>query len=93
MTEAYVSEMRNPPGHPSTAKARAAGRRVRTARAISRAAELAPIIAGLQASGVISLRGIADELNRRGIPTVSGCSTWWPEQVSRVLRRLQQPIG
>jgi hypothetical protein len=91
LTEAYVLELHTPLR--STAKARAAGRRVRTARAIGRAAELAPIIAGLQASDAMSLRGIAAALNHRGIPTVSGCATWRPEQVSRVLRQLQRTIG
>jgi Recombinase len=48
---------------------------------------LAPIIAELQAAGVTSLRRIADELNRRGIPTPAGRGQWQPVQVSRVLRR------
>jgi hypothetical protein len=61
----------------------------RTARAHARAADLAPTIAELRAAGVVSLRGIADELNRRGIPTATGCSAWQAVQVMRVLKRLE----
>jgi hypothetical protein len=60
----------------------------RTARAKKRAAELAPIIAELQASGVTSLHGIAHELDRRGIPTVAGSGRWYHTQVRRLLARL-----
>jgi transcriptional regulator with XRE-family HTH domain len=63
-------------------------RAVRTARADARAADLAPIIAELQADGVASLRGIAAELNRRGIPTATGRGEWSGKQVARVLARL-----
>jgi hypothetical protein len=42
------------------------------AQADARAADLAPVIAELRAAGVTTLRGIAAELNRRGIPTTSG---------------------
>jgi hypothetical protein len=62
--------------------------KARTARAAAKAADLGPIIAEIQAAGVETLRGIADELNRRGIPTAAGRGKWQPVQVSRVLRRL-----
>jgi hypothetical protein len=42
----------------------------------------------LQAAGTSSLRGIAAELNNRGIPTATGTGTWQAAQVSRVLARL-----
>src|SRR5580700_2625623 len=41
-------------------------------RANSRAADIAPIIAELQAAGAESLRAIADGLNHAGIPTARG---------------------
>jgi hypothetical protein len=63
------------------------------ARANVRAADLAPIIAGLQAGGITSLQGIAVALNAQGIPTASGRGAWRAEQVSRVLRRLQKTVG
>jgi DNA invertase Pin-like site-specific DNA recombinase len=75
-------------GHkPFSAKASMAGVRARVERANARAADLAPIINELQAAGTRSLRGIADELNARGIPTANG-QTWQAMQVSRVLARV-----
>jgi hypothetical protein len=59
-------------------------RAVRQERAKRRAADLAPIIAGIRAKGVTSLRGIAAELNEREIPTAQG-GTWPAVQVQRVL--------
>jgi hypothetical protein len=60
-------------------------RRRRTDRAV---AALAPVIAELRASGVTSLRGIAAEFNKRGIPTVAGAGRWRHVQVGRLLARL-----
>jgi hypothetical protein len=60
-------------------------RRQRTDQAV---ALLAPVIAELRASGVTSLRGIAAELNKRGIPTVAGAGRWRHVQVGRLLARL-----
>jgi Recombinase len=63
-------------------------RAVRTARADARAADLAPIITDAQAAGARSLRAIAAELNRRGVPTATGRGEWSGTQVRRVLARL-----
>jgi hypothetical protein len=65
-----------------------AARRVITARADKQAADLRPIIEALQASGVISLLGIAAALNEAGIPTPRGKRQWHPAQVRRLLARL-----
>jgi DNA invertase Pin-like site-specific DNA recombinase len=62
------------------------GRAARTKIATGRAADLAPIIADLQASGATSLRQIATGLNARGIRTARG-GTWSAVQVQRVLER------
>jgi DNA invertase Pin-like site-specific DNA recombinase len=43
-----------------------------------------PIIQGIQSAGVKTLQGIADCLNRRGIPTRSG-KTWHPSSVRNVI--------
>ena len=51
-----------------TPEARALGYKAATERADASAIELAPVVKELQAAGTTSLRGIADELNRRGIP-------------------------
>ena len=52
------------------------------------AADVAPVIADLQAAGKTSLRAIADGLNERGIPTARGNGEWSAVQVQRVLARL-----
>jgi hypothetical protein len=54
----------------------------------SRAADLAPIIADLRAGGVTSLKGIAEALNERRVPTPAGGKHWHPMQVARALKRL-----
>jgi DNA invertase Pin-like site-specific DNA recombinase len=60
------------------------------ARAASRAADIAPIIAELQAGGAESLRAIADGLNAAGIPTARGQGQWSAVQVQRVLGRISE---
>lgn len=72
-----------------TQKARRAGWEARTARADAKAADCASTIRALQAAGTTSLRGIAAELNARGIPTASGRGDWQAVQVARVLARLE----
>jgi hypothetical protein len=62
--------------------------KARTARANQNAAELAPIIAELQASGITSLNDIAAALNERHVPTPASSGRWHAMQVSRLLRRL-----
>lgn len=57
----------------------------RQERAASRAADIAPTIKRLQASGVDSLRGLAAKLNEAGIPTARGNGQWSATQVMRVL--------
>jgi hypothetical protein len=67
------------------AKGAATARKIRTVRAIARAANLAPTIKTIRASAARSLRAIATELNRRGIPTspvpangtVRRCVEYW----------------
>lgn len=54
--------------------------------AASRAADLAPVIAELQAAGCTSLRAIAAGLNERKIPTARG-GEWSAVQVMRVIER------
>jgi hypothetical protein len=56
-------------------------RAVSTARADARAADLAPIIADVQAAGARSLRAIAAGLNARGIRTPRGVGEWSGKQV------------
>jgi hypothetical protein len=70
-----------------TRAAQRAGWEARTARANKRAADLAPIIAELQASGITSKQGIAAALNERGIQTPRGSGRWYHPQVGRLLAR------
>ena len=69
-------------GAEMTAKIRKAGNEANA----QRAADIAPIIADLQAAGATSLQAIAGGLNDRSIPTARGGS-WSATQVMRVLAR------
>src|ERR1700730_706419 len=53
----------------------------------SRALVLLPTIRELMAGGLVSQRGLANELNRRGIPGVGG-GRWHRNAVARMLTRL-----
>jgi hypothetical protein len=55
--------------------------KARTARAVAEAADLTP---NLRAAGVTSLKGIAQALNERRVPTPAGGKCWYPMQVARV---------
>jgi DNA invertase Pin-like site-specific DNA recombinase len=70
-----------------TATIRKAGQEANARIAAERAADIAPIIAELQATGATSLQAIAAGLNERGIPTARGTGTWSATQVMRVLAR------
>lgn len=73
-------------GAKGRAKAVAAAATLRVERAEARAQDIRPVIEDVQAAGITSLRGIADELNRRGERTARG-GLWQAESVRRVLRR------
>lgn len=69
-------------------EAKAKGVAALQARADGRAADLAPIVAELRASGATSLRSLAAGLNRAGIAPPRG-ATWSPMAVSRTLARIE----
>lgn len=73
-------------GNPNLADVRKRGLAVRVANAKQRKANLLPIIENIQASGVVSLIGIASELTRRRIPTPRGSEEWQATQVARIVR-------
>jgi hypothetical protein len=77
-----------PTGRQMGHRAPSSADKARTARAIAKAADLAPIVRELQANGVTSLNGIAAALNARGVPTPAGSGHWHAAQVARVLKRL-----
>lgn len=70
-------------------EAREASVSLRAGKARQRAMDLAPMIVEIKASGVVSLNGIATELNTRGIPTARGHGHWTAVQVSRVSNKLR----
>ncbi len=72
-------------------KGRTASLATRQAKAQRRAADLAPLIAELRASGAVTLQQIAEGLNAKGIRTARG-SAWSREQVRRVLERVQANV-
>jgi len=74
-------------GRAGTASDCAKARQARTAKAATRAADLAPLIRDIRASGAMSLRAIARELNARGITAPRG-GHWLAPQVAAVLARV-----
>lgn len=66
---------------------RAAAAEAKAGKAREAAAMVLPVIRELQASGVVSLSGIARELTRRGVATPGGKGKWSATQVARVLAR------
>jgi DNA invertase Pin-like site-specific DNA recombinase len=74
-------------GRAGTATDCAQARRARTDKANARAADLAPIIEDIRASGGKSLRSIAEELNGRGISAPRG-GEWSAAQVRAVIARV-----
>jgi hypothetical protein len=71
-----------------TVAARRAGAEGNARPAAQRAAEIAPIIAELRASGATTLRAIASGLNERPIPTARRSGQWSAIQVARLLQRI-----
>lgn len=72
-------------GQRPSAVARRAARVAIADRVQSRAADLAPAIADMQANGITSLNALARELTARGIPTARGAAAWSAVQVRRAL--------
>jgi len=60
------------------------------AAAAEHARKLAPTVAEIRASGVQSVRAVAEELNRRGVPSARG-ARWHVPAVFRLLRLIDGP--
>jgi DNA invertase Pin-like site-specific DNA recombinase len=67
------------------ARGREFGRKVLQQQAAKRRSDVLPIIEDIKASGITTIRGIADELNARRIPAARG-GEWSATQVFRLLR-------
>jgi len=75
---------RNNPNHRQLERARAE----KEARDAGNLRDIRPMMAQLRDKGIITLGGIADELNRRGIVATGG-GQWHRTTVSRVLRSIE----
>jgi DNA invertase Pin-like site-specific DNA recombinase len=76
-------------GRAGTAADCAKARQARSASAHARAADLAPVIQDIRATGAQSLRAIAKELNGRGITAPRG-GEWSAAQVRAVIARVSR---
>jgi DNA invertase Pin-like site-specific DNA recombinase len=76
-------------GNPRLAEVSARGTATNKAEADRFAANVAPIIREIRASGIASQRGIARALNARGVATSRG-GVWTAVQVAGVLQRVSQ---
>jgi DNA invertase Pin-like site-specific DNA recombinase len=72
-------------GNPDLAEARARGVAASAARVAAFRAEILPEIAAIRSAGTPSLRGIARELNRRGIAGPNG-GVWHAQSVKNALK-------
>jgi DNA invertase Pin-like site-specific DNA recombinase len=70
------------------AKGRAKVTVARKEAARERARAIMPIVAEVKAAGNSTLQSIADELNRRGVPTARGCA-WQAVSVARIIGRVE----
>lgn len=51
--------------------------------------KLSPVLRKLQNRGITSVRAIAEELNRKGVPTFRGDGKWHPSTVYTLMNRLK----
>jgi len=72
-------------GSPIAAETAAKARAARSSYAAKANATTRAVIVDIQRAGVSTLTAIARTLEARGVRTPSGCSTWQPVQVSRLL--------
>lgn len=75
-------------GGPKQAEASKIGAATMAAKADQLAANVGPIVRELKASGVTSLRAIAEALGARGIKTARGSTSWNAMSVRAILQRM-----
>ncbi len=90
-TEVAMATTRSEPDHnrfgnPNSAAAGAPGRVVRTVATDQRAVAVLPVIEKIKATGAVSCRGIAAELNARGL-TTARVAPWDQNEVFRMTKR------
>jgi DNA invertase Pin-like site-specific DNA recombinase len=64
------------------------GAEVRTKNAVAKASDLMEIVEDINLSGITTLKGLARELTKRGVPTPRGKDTWYPQTVKRLYERV-----
>ena len=64
------------------------GTEVRIQIARAKAEDIMEIVEDINQSGITSLKAIARELTKRGVPTPRGKDTWYPSQVKRLYERV-----
>ena len=64
------------------------GAEVRTKNAVAKASDLMEIVEDINLSGITTLKGLARELTKRGVPTPRGKDTWYPQTVKRLYERI-----
>jgi len=64
------------------------GAEVRTEKARAKAKDIMEIVDDIMQCGIISLKGIARELTKRGVPTPRGKANWYPATVKRLYERV-----
>ena len=67
-----------------------AGRETQRLEADRFAGEMLPLIESLRSAGMVTLRQISDELNRRGVKTQRG-GAWHPATVGAIVHRVNAP--
>jgi len=64
------------------------GAEVRTKNAVAKALDIMEIVEDINLSGITSLKGLARELTKRGVPTPRGKDNWYPATVKRLYERV-----
>ena len=67
------------------AEVKAQGKRLGAAPMRELAPDTVAMIKSMYATGDFTHRSLADELNRRGVPTAKGTGRWWPKTVSAAI--------
>ncbi len=68
------------------------GNETKQRNARQHAADLMPTMTAMMAGGTTTLQGLADALNKRGVPSARG-GRWWPSGVRSVLMRAGDALG
>lgn len=67
-------------------KARAQGKKLGQRPMSEIAPDIVKLVKSLYATGNYTHRSLADELNRRGVPTATGRGKWWPRNVEIAIK-------